>query len=81
MNWILQKVVVEVCTGSSITLGPYLVRDFSNGPGRAGKCKAIFPTGRADKWKAIFSTDRAGPAIERWFFRRAGPKKSARADL
>ena len=44
-------------------------RDFSNEPGRAGKCKAIFPTGRA------------GPANKSRFFQRAGPGRQLRGDF
>ena len=57
----LAKVMVEVCTGPSLTRGSYPARP------------VIFPTGRAGKCKAIFPTDWAGPADERWLFQRAGP--------
>ena len=71
MNRILQKVVVEVCTGPSLTQGPYPTRpgsardfsvghqmkgDFSNGLGRARYWEVIFLTDRAGKWKVIFPT-------------------------
>ena len=50
MNRILQKVLVEVYTGPSLTRGPYPARPaiFQTGPGRAGNWEVIFPTGRTE---------------------------------
>ena len=67
MNWILQKVMVEVCTGPSLTRGPRT----RPGPGRQIKVDFSNGTGRAGNWEVIFPTGRAGPE----------PKKSTRADL
>ena len=55
MNRTLEKDVLEVCAGPSLTRGPYPARDFSNLPGR--QMKGDFSNGpgpaRTQTWKDL----------------------------
>ena len=93
MNRILQKVVVEICTGTSLKRGPYPVRSFltgragpaqqmkgdvSYGPGRQMRGDFSNGPGRVGKREVIFITSWTGPAKKKSVRDGPGPSLKIR---